>query len=597
MTKRLIASILICFILASCFCVPVSAFGNEWVYDETQVISVETEEYIKNLNETVFAEYKNKPQLSFFIVKDLPYSMNSYKNDLFNEFGVGTKNENCGMLFVFALNDREYGFEIGDGFKKGSLLRKDLEKDFITNEMKDFLRAENYDAVVFQIAQHLEKIMANEENGVYAEKEAQLIKQQKAQEEARKKAEQEREAKAAARAEAFKANIVKFLKFLGLAVSVVGIVVIVGMILSAFIRKKKIANLMEYHKHYLFKAKTNADEFANHLNEQYADMKTAELDENFLKILYEYYQKKMVACIPNGENAHLYKKRFLKQNDFSAFKAYQIVDLEKIMHDVDAEEHKKAETRRHNQLSIEAFFDANKHRIQYAETEAKLKQILQDYVYSDRFVTDAELELVFATHLRRLNREIEEEQRKAEMLKTNAQHIETFYDTNKHRILNPAIADKLKVALRKCNRDYSEVSDSELEEVFVQNMNSMNFDFEFDQFIQDNRDSIDTRYFNRNDFYNSVRQSSHYHNYQYRGHCNYGWMMPLLMSHTRHNREEAERRAARKRQQQQEAEAARRRQQQQRLNASASSARRNSPSYGRSFGSGRSSGGGFKGGW
>ena len=38
--------------------------GNEWVYDESNVISKDTEDYIKNLNENIFSVYKNKPQLA-----------------------------------------------------------------------------------------------------------------------------------------------------------------------------------------------------------------------------------------------------------------------------------------------------------------------------------------------------------------------------------------------------------------------------------------------------------------------------------------------------------------------------------------------------
>ena len=98
-------------------------YGNEWVYDEAQVISDETEDYIKNLNENVFAGYANKPQLAIMGINNLPYNMTQYKLDTFNDYGVGTANENCGMLFIFAINDREYGLEIGDGFEKGSLLR------------------------------------------------------------------------------------------------------------------------------------------------------------------------------------------------------------------------------------------------------------------------------------------------------------------------------------------------------------------------------------------------------------------------------------------------------------------------------------------
>ena len=101
-------------------------------------------------------------QLAFIVLKKLPYNIDDYKLDMFNEYGVGTKEENHGMLFVFAISDREYALEIGDGFEKGSTLRKDLETDFITEDMKNSLRSENYDAVVLQVTQYLEKLMLDE---------------------------------------------------------------------------------------------------------------------------------------------------------------------------------------------------------------------------------------------------------------------------------------------------------------------------------------------------------------------------------------------------------------------------------------------------
>ncbi|MDU3180463.1 MAG: TPM domain-containing protein [Lachnospiraceae bacterium] len=172
--RKKITIVLVClFILVG---IPVQAKGNEWILDESEVISSETEAYISNLNETVFSAYQRKPQLGFMIIDRLPsgYTMDEYKLEQFNLYGVGTKEENCGMLFIFAIQDRKYGLEIGDGFEKGSLLRKELEQDFITSNMKNMLREENYDGVVFQVTKHLENIMADEEHGIYAQREREL---------------------------------------------------------------------------------------------------------------------------------------------------------------------------------------------------------------------------------------------------------------------------------------------------------------------------------------------------------------------------------------------------------------------------------------
>ena len=115
-TKKLVLALLL---FTGALMLPVSsvrANGNEWVFDEPRVISEETENYIKNLNENVFPTYKNKPQLGILFVNQLPSgcTIDEYKLEQFNLYGVGTAEENCGMLFVFSLTDRAYGFEIGD---------------------------------------------------------------------------------------------------------------------------------------------------------------------------------------------------------------------------------------------------------------------------------------------------------------------------------------------------------------------------------------------------------------------------------------------------------------------------------------------------
>ena len=176
---RKLISIILAIMLIATISIPVFATGNEWVMDESQVLSKETEDYIKTLNENTFTSYKNKPQLAIVVVDEVPveYTIDQYKNLLFNKYRVGTKEENCGLLFILAIKSREYALEIGDGYKKGTILRQTLSTDFVTSEIKESLRAEDYDKAVMQITKHLEGIMADEEAGVYATKEAEKIKQ------------------------------------------------------------------------------------------------------------------------------------------------------------------------------------------------------------------------------------------------------------------------------------------------------------------------------------------------------------------------------------------------------------------------------------
>ena len=159
-----------------------AAENTKWVVDSPGVLSQETVDYVADLNENQYPDYKNKPQLSIVILNKLPenVSMDEYKRELFNNYGVGTKEENCGLLFVFSLFDREYGLEIGDGYARGSLLRNTLEKDFIDGDIKDLLKDERYDAATMQIIKYLDNIMSQEENGIYDKHEKALIEQEAA---------------------------------------------------------------------------------------------------------------------------------------------------------------------------------------------------------------------------------------------------------------------------------------------------------------------------------------------------------------------------------------------------------------------------------
>ena len=71
--------------------------GNEWVYDESNVISKDTEDYVKNLNENIFSVYKNKPQLAIIVIDHLPSEthIDSYKLHMFNKYDLRTAQQKC----------------------------------------------------------------------------------------------------------------------------------------------------------------------------------------------------------------------------------------------------------------------------------------------------------------------------------------------------------------------------------------------------------------------------------------------------------------------------------------------------------------------
>lgn len=373
-----------------------SEYGNEWVYDEPSVISAETEEYIKNLNETIFSQYKNKPQLAIVMINDLPYDMDEYTLDLFNDYGIGTAEENCGMLFAIAINDRKYDFEIGDGFEENSLLRKDLETDFISAGMKVSLRAGDYDTVVFQVAQHLEGIMSDAENGVYAQKEA------------------EKAATYGALADGIEAMSKAFttvVQYITTAVVVfipsIGIIFLAIYFGKKHFRKKKIIALSESYYKYFSISQITPDEFISYLNDKHEDLSINQLEEKLPEFLYTLYLDKQMSILdanpPVRANLSKYKAALRRTNDFNAFQNCRLTDLRTITYRVDSLEKQRANFAKSNGEFIDNFFRSNKHRIIHPETASMIYDHLKRYMCSDKLLTQDVIEAAFVSVLKEAN--------------------------------------------------------------------------------------------------------------------------------------------------------------------------------------------------
>lgn len=563
--------VLIVVLLTTIQPVQASEYGNEWVYDESQVLTEDTENYIKNLNENVFSTYKNKPQLAIIIIDELPSNINTYKLDMFNEYGVGTKEENCGMLFVFAIEDREYGLEIGDGFVEGSYLRNDLETDFINEDIKSDLRSENYDSAILKVVKHLESIMANEENGVYAQKEAnRIVENQAAANEVIAlideigNVEYTSECKDAiksARSKYFwltseqkslvtnynillEANdkydkleqdaTIAVLKKIGIGICIIcpiiALIVLAVNLIRRYIHKKRIIALCEQHYKYLSLAEIDENSFIEYFEEHCTDKLETDcewLEEKFFDLLYNCYLDNQMNLLSKSivreENRELYIRRFKEWNTIGSFKECHLLSVEAIIQTIDNEEDEKA-------------------RVE----------------------------------------------------KKNIEIIEQFFKDNKHRILNPEIISKVKERLDRLSGYRHVVNNAQLESVFSDSLNELSFDWEFNKFCEENKNNIDVTDFNRDEFYRNIKSSDNYYNYHATRRYDRSWMLPLLMIHMtqqkeqrleRERREEERRRRAEQRRRE---EAARR--ERERMNSYNSS-------FGSGFGGGSSGGGGFSGGW
>ena len=419
-----------------------SNYGNEWVYDEPDVISQTTEEYIKNLNEAVFPNYKNKPQLAFIVIEELPtsdwskMSINEYKLMMFNELGVGTKEENCGMLFVISINDRSYGLEIGNGYVKGSALRKAMETNFITDEMKTLLQSNNYDFVILQIAKHLELIMKNEEDGVYARQEA------------------EAESRANAIAESWKVTETKatkiWLTFLFVLIGgIVGFVAIwyIYQYISKGKRNRQLLYTLDQNYAYLNIIGITPEMAKQYIDMYYTDVSIEEILDNLIEILHQIYIKKEAEQLKKDcpiENHYEQYIKYLKQiNDVTAFKNKQLTDIYDITYHVDQEEKRKAELLNENKKHIVAFWNSHIHMVENPAIHQGLKTELFKCLRDDRVITENELKEVFDKQKDKLSFKWEFDQ----FLSENCDKIEDVRDLDQ---------DELYHEIRKTDnyRDY-----------------------------------------------------------------------------------------------------------------------------------------------
>lgn len=481
-------------------CVPTLASTNNWVLDKTNVLSDETTNYIKNLNENIFRNYKNKPQLAIIIIDKLPsgYTMDKYKLDTFNNYGVGTKEENCGMLFILSLTDRKYGFEIGDGYKKGSLLRNDLNTNFISSDIIELLKDEDYDSVIMNIVKYIEKIMLEEENGIYLEK--QKIKDQQIQK-----------------------NVNTLSKWIMIIVFPIAIIYIFFKLYKNIYLNKKInkvfkayekqINLLEKDKLTIFKEIKLILKYENR----------NQFNPIILKYLYNIYieenKNKLLRKIENeidlnlSESEHnLFLLNLFKTNNYNNFLNIRLKSLDTIIYKT------------------------------IYEIQQKRK------IYNDN---------VYNFHLY-INKNMNKIDTKKVLVSTLEKNIKQFCNTEKL------------------------LSENEIEKIFKKQLKSLEFDNDFECFLNEHNSEINSKYFNKSSFYNNLRNSNEYRNYSSRN-TNNNWMLYLLHLHMQENKKRIQ--YEQKIREQEE----KRRREEELINES--------NSFGDSFGGGSSSGGGFSGGW
>ena len=133
--------------------------NNIFVSDNAKMLSQKTKEKIYQLNKQLAAS-TNGAQFVVVTIPELPRGedIESYANTIFNQLGIGDKNENNGVLYLVALDEREFRLEVGYGLEG---LIPDGKADDIINDddVVEAFKDEDYNKGVNQVLDEVFAIM------------------------------------------------------------------------------------------------------------------------------------------------------------------------------------------------------------------------------------------------------------------------------------------------------------------------------------------------------------------------------------------------------------------------------------------------------
>lgn len=154
MKNKLIILVLIFTLLIPNATFAENIINTDWVYDSTGSISEDTISFIQDLNEGILKDY----QYAVYVTDTLDgESIDTFKTNLFNEYGLGTEEINSGILFVLATEDREYGLEFGDGVS--GWIEKQLRNDFVPEVALSELKSADWDNAIYKVSHHLAEMV------------------------------------------------------------------------------------------------------------------------------------------------------------------------------------------------------------------------------------------------------------------------------------------------------------------------------------------------------------------------------------------------------------------------------------------------------
>ncbi|MHC5227956.1 TPM domain-containing protein [Enterococcus sp. LJL99] len=150
--------------------------NNIFVSDNANLLSKKTKQKIYDFNKQLAASTSGS-QLAVITINKLPKDadIESYANKLFNQLGIGDKQENNGVLYLIALEDRKFRLEVGYGLE--GLIPDGTADDIINaDQVVDEFKASNFDAAVTLVIEQVFSLM-NTKTALVDSKIAQIEKQ------------------------------------------------------------------------------------------------------------------------------------------------------------------------------------------------------------------------------------------------------------------------------------------------------------------------------------------------------------------------------------------------------------------------------------
>ena len=122
------------------------------VLDQATVLSEETIQQLNQINTEKFGTLYGQPEYAVVTLSNLNGdSIEEVTKALFDQYGFGNPEYNNGLVFVFAIEDREFRLGYGDGL--AFVFENLTEDDLVDSQAKDMLRDENYDGAILRASE------------------------------------------------------------------------------------------------------------------------------------------------------------------------------------------------------------------------------------------------------------------------------------------------------------------------------------------------------------------------------------------------------------------------------------------------------------